>query len=42
MDWNVSKTFISECTNKLIPAIREWQNRPLDNCYYCLDGLYLF
>jgi transposase-like protein len=30
----VSKTFISDITNKMIPAIQEWQNRPLDNTYY--------
>lgn len=31
---DVSKTFISDITNKMIPAILEWQNRPLDNTYY--------
>ncbi|MBK8054546.1 MAG: IS256 family transposase [Saprospiraceae bacterium] len=31
---DVSKTFVSDITNKMIPAIQEWQNRPLDNTYY--------
>ncbi|MBK9582887.1 MAG: IS256 family transposase [Saprospiraceae bacterium] len=31
---DVSKTFISDITNKMIPAIQEWQSRPLDNTYY--------
>jgi transposase-like protein len=30
----VSKTFISDITNKMMPAIHEWQNRPLDHTYY--------
>lgn len=31
---NVSKSFISDITNKILPAIHEWQNRPLDDTYY--------
>lgn len=30
----VSKTFISDITNKILPAIHEWQNRPLEQTYY--------
>jgi len=26
---NVSKSFISDITNKILPAIHEWQNRPI-------------
>ena len=32
--FNVSKTFISDVTNKMIPSIHEWQNRPLEPIYY--------
>ncbi|MFZ1705985.1 MAG: IS256 family transposase [Saprospiraceae bacterium] len=32
--FEVSKTFISDITNKMLPAIHEWQNRPLDDIYY--------
>jgi transposase-like protein len=32
--FNVSKTFISDVTNKMIPSIQEWQNRPLEPIYY--------
>lgn len=30
----VSKSFISDITNKILPAIHEWQNRPLEQTYY--------
>ncbi len=29
----VSPTFISNVTNKIMPLIKEWQNRPLQNIY---------
>ncbi len=32
--FSVSKTFISDVTNKMIPSIQEWQNRPLEPIYY--------
>jgi putative transposase len=32
--FNVSKSFISDVTNKMIPSIQEWQNRPLEQLYY--------
>lgn len=30
----VSKSFISDITNKILPALHEWQNRPLEETYY--------
>ena len=30
----VSKAFISDITNKMLPCIQEWQNRPLEPIYY--------
>lgn len=32
--FNVSKSFISDITNKMLPCIQEWQNRPLEPIYY--------
>jgi putative transposase len=32
--FNVSKSYISEITNKMLPSILEWQNRPLESLYY--------
>ena len=32
--FNVSKSFISDITNKMLPSIQEWQNRPLEPIYY--------
>ena len=31
---SVSKVFISDITNKMLPSIQEWQNRPLEPIYY--------
>jgi len=31
---SVSKAFISDITNKMLPCIQEWQNRPLEPTYY--------
>jgi putative transposase len=32
--FNVSKSFISDITNKMLPCIQEWQKRPLEPIYY--------
>jgi len=32
--FDVSKSFISDITNKMLPSIQEWQNRPLEELYY--------
>lgn len=32
--FNVSKSFVSDITNKMLPSILEWQNRPLEPIYY--------
>lgn len=31
--FDVSEGFISDITDKLLPQIEEWQNRPLDEAY---------
>jgi transposase-like protein len=31
--FDVSEGFISDVTDKIIPAIEEWQNRPLSSVY---------
>jgi transposase-like protein len=31
--FDVSEGFISDVTDKLLPQIEEWQNRPLDEAY---------
>ena len=31
--FEVSPTFISDMTNKILPLVEEWQNRPLDSIY---------
>ena len=31
--FNVSEGFISDVTDKILPQIEEWQNRPLDDVY---------
>ncbi|MBK8628444.1 MAG: transposase [Saprospiraceae bacterium] len=40
--FNVSKSFVSDITNKMLPSILEWQNRPRAHLLHHLDGLYLF
>jgi len=32
-DVEVSATTLGEITDKVIPKVKEWQNRPLDNVY---------
>lgn len=32
--FNVSKSFISDITDKMLPCIEEWQKRPLEPIYY--------
>lgn len=37
----VSPTLIPNVTNKLMPMIKEWQNRPLERIYArCISGRY--
>jgi len=38
---NISAEQVSRITDKIIPLVREWQNRPLKNCYpiIFLDGM---
>jgi transposase-like protein len=39
----VSPTLISNVTNKIVPLIKEWQNRPLQGVYAVvfLDAIHL-
>ena len=32
-DTEVSTTVLSEITDRVIPQVKEWQNRPLDDVY---------
>ena len=32
-DTEVSHTFISQVTDRIIPKVKEWQNRPLETVY---------
>lgn len=38
----ISESVISSVTNRVLPEITEWQNRPLNSCYVVLymDGIY--
>lgn len=39
---NVSADMVSEITDKVLPLVEEWQNRPLNDCYpiVYLDGIH--
>ena len=40
--FEVSEGFISDVTDKLLPQIEEWQNRPLDEIYpvFFIDAIH--
>ena len=40
--FEASEGFISDVTDKLLPQIEEWQNRPLDEIYpiLCMDAIH--
>ena len=42
--FNVSEGFISDVTDKILPQIEEWQNRPLDDVYpvIYIDAIHYF
>ena len=42
--FDVSEGFISDVTDKLLPQIEEWQNRPLDDVYpvIYIDAIHYF